>query len=108
MGRRRVHAHRSKSLQNKNVSKENGRESWWARRRATKSPSRSPAIHSTSTGTRTFGLRRHLHCLQAQTQSNSTPPSKIARIRIASAKWSLSLIHISEPTRLLSISYAVF
>jgi hypothetical protein len=55
-----------------------------------KSPSRSPAIHSIFTGTRTFGLRRQLHCLQAKTQSSYTPPSKVAHHHrvLASAKLS--------------------
>ena len=35
------------------------------------------------------GGRRHLHCLQAQTHSSYTPPSKIVRHqRMASAQWS--------------------
>ena len=38
-------------------------------------------------GDTTFGLRRHLHCLEAQAQNSSAPLSKIVRIRIASAKW---------------------
>src|SRR5678815_5197234 len=34
--------------------------------------------------------------------------SSFARITNDASVWRLSLIHISEPTRLLSISYAVF
>src|SRR6185436_8610835 len=83
-------------MQNCNCSKEHGRESWWAIRRAKKSPLRSPAIHSIFTATRTFGLRRQLHCLQAKTQSSYTPLSKVVHHHrlIASAK-------LSEPSSIL-------
>src|SRR5678815_2899079 len=35
-------------------------------------------------------------------------PSRLAHFLLMKARLALSLIHISEPTRLLSISYAVF
>ena len=72
-------------------------------REGTKSPSRSPAIHSTFTGTRTFGLRRHLHCLQAQTHSSSTPPSKIVRHQSDSiGKVVLAIFKIEDGTLTLA------
>src|SRR5258706_2553095 len=47
-------------MQNCTFSREHGREPQWAMSRTTKSPSRSPAIHSIFTGTRTSGLIRQL------------------------------------------------
>src|SRR5678816_3756101 len=43
-----------------------------------------------------------------QYQTIDTASIKSKEVREAGAEWLLSLIHISEPTRLLSISYAVF
>src|SRR5678815_834682 len=49
-----------------------------------------------------------VHDFQASPRSYANGYDGRPETRVESMTWGLSLIHISEPTRLLSISYAVF
>src|SRR5450759_5973827 len=65
-------------------------------------------LHQRATGN---GMKR---CMQQQrsritlTRSWCTTPTKRSKPMRVRPEWTLSLIHISEPTRLGMISYAVF
>src|SRR5678815_3455196 len=63
-------------------------------------------IHSLTHGTSCcMGNRRSSSCCMGNHHSTSTDSTTKT---LHTARLKLSLIHISEPTRLLSISYAVF